>query len=454
MSRSLAYRMRDCASPTSKSLLSTSETAEKKRRELLRSDLSSTVVAAAVAPPLGGALGTTGKSNSAPHEVDPETGEVLLASPPYNPAVARVERFALQSAVRKLMPNSPTSRCLRSRQKGKEIQVLQSKEHGTASYCGLQTCSSVWRCSVCSAKISERRRVELQSAIAQHTASGGQVLLLTLTHPHSRDDDLGDMLVKQATALKSFTGNRASRRVFAGIGLIGSVRAFEVTHGRKREVSHGWHPHYHILMFCRSGVDLAALTEDLFALWKSACVRAGLKAPSSAHGVKLDDGTKAASYASKWGLESEMTRGHTKKKTDGESPFDLLRAYLATGDKQAGALFVEFAEAFHGKRQLFWSKGLKKRFAIGEATDEELAAKQDDEARILGTITLDQWREVLRVDGRGLVLQLAASGGWDAVFLYLTSISGAGGPQPSVRAADIARSAMSSRLLDITNKSP
>lgn len=126
-----------------------------------------------------------------------------------------------------------------------------------------------------------------------------------------------------------------------------------------------------------------------------------------------------------------MTKGHTKKALHGETPFDFLRAYMHdTSDKQAAALFKEFAETFHGKRQLFWSPGLKKRYAIGELSDDEIAAKMDDYATMLGTITLEQWCDVLRVEGRGLVLQLAASGGWEAVTIYLDSIKKA----PKVRA--------------------
>lgn len=122
-----------------------------------------------------------------------------------------------------------------------------------------------------------------------------------------------------------------------------------------------------------------------------------------------------------------MTKGHTKKALHGETPFDFLRSYLADSeDKQAGALFHEFATTFKGKRQLHWSKGLKDLYNVGEQSDEEVAASQDDLARLLGIITLDQWRDVLAVDGRGVVLQLAASGGWDAVQCYLSSICGAG----------------------------
>jgi hypothetical protein len=168
---------------------------------------------------------------------------------------------------------------------------------------------------------------------------------------------------------------------------------------------------------------MADCEELFYQRWAAACVRAGLGEPSRAHGLKLDDGSKAAKYVSKWGLEDEMTKGHTKKALHGETPFDFLRAYLADStDKQAGALFKEFAETFKGKRQLHWSKGLKKRYAIGEFSDDELSSQMEDEARLLGQITLPQWCDVLAVDGQGVVLQLAASGGWDSVVVYLASI--------------------------------
>jgi hypothetical protein len=41
---------------------------------------------------------------------------------------------------------------------------------------------------------------------------------------------------------------------------------------------------------------------------------------------------------------------------------------------------------------------------------------------LLGTISVEQWRDVLAIEGRGTVLYLAASGGWDAVTVYLDSI--------------------------------
>jgi hypothetical protein len=141
----------------------------------------------------------------------------------------------------------------------------------------------------------------------------------------------------------------------------------------------------------------------------------------------LDDGTKAGNYAAKWGLEDEMTKGHTKKALHGETPFDFLRAYLVDGnDRQAAALFAEFSETFKGKRQLSWSKGLKALFAIEETSDEELATRVEETAVLLGLLTVDQWRDVLKVDGRATVLEIAARSGWPEVQRYLWFIEGAG----------------------------
>lgn len=390
----------------------------------------------------GGSLGTNAKYSATPQKTDAKTGEVTGGIPVHQPMAPRIQRFILQSVSRKFLPMSRTNNCLRLRQGSKQIQVWQSTEHKTTSYSGLQTCGSVWACPVCSAKIAERRRVEIMAAMSAHKAAGGCVNLLTLTAPHQRTDVLRDLLYKQSEALKFLFKDRSVKNIFAEMGVIGQIRALEVTHGRKSDHNNGWHPHYHFLLFCGSGVDLVRFDASqmmdwatrLYLRWASCCERAGLGTPSFAHGLKLDDGSKAAKYVSKWGLEDEMTKGHTKKALHGETPFDFLRAYLEdANDKQAGALFKEFAETFKGKRQLHWSAGLKKRFAIGESSDEELASKMEDYAALLGTITLEQWRDVLKVEGRGNLLYVASTGGWDAVTVYLDSIKGLGIKRDSSR---------------------
>ena len=399
---------------------------------LLSSDPSTFVVAEGHhRPPVGLLLGTNAKYKFKPEKVDPETGEVTG----FDPMATKVQRFILQAAARSLFDNgaSRLNKCLRLRAAHQDVQVWKSIEHRTTHYMGLQTCGSVWICPVCSAKIAERRRLEIIKAMDAHKEAHGCVNLLTLTAPHQKTDNLTDLLAKQATALNLFWSDRVVKGILSEIGTIGQIRALELTHGRLSLQNHGWHPHYHVLMFQGVGVDLARFDQAqmtdfqvrLYLRWAARCVAAGLGKPSYAHGLKFDDGSQAAKYVSKWGLEDEMTKGHTKKALHGETPFDFLRAIVANkDDKQAAALFIEFGKAFKGKRQLHWSKGLKKRYAVTDKTDEVLSAETDDKARLLGLITLDQWRDVLAVDGRGVVLSVAASGGWESVAVYLEQIKG------------------------------
>jgi hypothetical protein len=379
-----------------------------------------------------GSLGIDAKLKPTPQKVDPETGEILGL---VDRMEGRIQRFILQSVTRKLLPKSRTNNCQRVRQGSKQIQVLKSIEHGTASYGGLQTCGSVWQCPVCAAKISERRRVEVLAAMTAWKAQGGTVNMITLTCPHQRSDDLGDLLAKQAKALNSFWKYREVKAILREMGNIGHIKALETTHGRLSEWNNGWHPHYHVLTFdgskgCSKAFDAAQMTDwqvRLYLRWANACKLAGLGEPSYAHGLKLDDGKKAAKYMTKWGLEDEITKGHTKKAISGETPFDLLRALqLDPDDRQAAALFIEFATVFKGKLQLRWSKGLKARFAVEEKADDQLAEEKEDFAEVLGHLTIEQWRDVLAVEGRGVLLSAACRGGWPAVLAYLRQIEGKG----------------------------
>ena len=97
-------------------------------------------------------------------------------------------------------------------------------------------------------------------------------------------------------------------------------------------------------------------------------------------------------------------------------------------DKQAAALFREFVQVTKGKRQLSWSNGLKARFFVDEKTDEELAEEKDERAFLLGQITVDQWRDILKVKARAIVLELAAFGGWEAISSFLHIIKDAHEP--------------------------
>lgn len=349
-------------------------------------------------------------------KIDPITGEITIhqqtkrGEKPYkSPQQSRAERFALKSVVNGIFPQSITAKCCRCRRSHDDVTIHKSKDHGRAFYGGLFTCGSVWSCPVCAAKIAERRRSELQTGTQSAQAMGYKVVLATLTVPHGLGDDIKSMLDSMSAAWRFMTMSRGYKELRGYAGIVGTVRALEVTHGQN-----GFHPHFHVLIFCKwegEAKHLAPSLELLLGcLWRKACVKKGLPEPSRERGVKVDDGTWAARYASKWGLEDEMTKGHlkTSKGIKGRTPWDMLRAVLADGCDASRRLFAVYAQAFKGRRQLYWSNGLRDLLGlIHESTDEELAALQDDAAYELARLTPEQWRAVLFNRVEAALLDLA-----------------------------------------------
>jgi hypothetical protein len=312
-----------------------------------------------------------------------------------------------------------------------DIQIMKGI-HKKAFYQGLLVCSRVWTCPVCAAKIAERRRQELRDAIKAAIAMGMRVYFVTLTVKHGIGDDLQELLDKQSQALKRLSSGKHSiknqlRSIYAATGedcpeIHGYIRALEVTHGNEN----GFHPHFHLLVFTSQGMSDSVLRYVYANAWKRACRLSGLPEPSDERGVTVQDGSHAAQYASKWGLEDEMTKANAKQtKRKGLSPWGLLRAVLDADDpeyppERAGKLFQVYAKAFHGRRQLYWSNGLRDLLGLSrELTDEEVAAKAEDEqATVLATITVGQWRAIRRFHQEAHLLTVAE----DAPTLLATTI--------------------------------
>ena len=355
---------------------------------------------------------------------DDETGEVYLV---HNgrivipPEETRANRWALKSVVNKLLPESRTAACMRLRapvQGGSlaDIEIMKGI-HKKAFYQGLLTCARVWHCPVCAAKISERRRAELTDAFGTAMELGMRAHFVTLTVPHGIGDDINELLAKLSEALKRLShGKYAIKRCveqqLPSETLYGYIRALEVTH-----TENGFHPHYHIVLFTSQGVTSEFLREAYLAAWQRACRLAGLPEPSAKHGVTVKDGSYADSYVTKWGLEDELTKAHMKQtRRKGATPWGLLRAVLDGDDSEypperAAALFRVYAEAFAGRRQLYWSNGLRKLLQISkELTDEELAGKAEDERAVsLATLTTIQWRAIRRLKQEAHILTVAES---------------------------------------------
>ena len=337
--------------------------------------------------------------------------------------VRRLDRWHLQAVARETLPEiNRIAGCLRWRGKGMFVEVWQTLLNGHAFYRGLQTCAQVWTCPICAAKITERRRVELNQAIKVWKFWGNDVLMLTLTVPHHKRESVEEIIERVAKPLRLMKNRKTYKRIVRVMGIEGSIRSLETTYG-----ANGWHVHVHLLLFvatdCRDG--LTGLKVQFREMWESACVDAIGLIPSKEHGVSLGGGEKAGDYAAKWGLDFEMTKSHCKIGRDGnKTPWDLLRAIKdGLQGEDYVALFNEYAVGFRGRHQLEWSKGLRVLLGFGmEETDAEIAAKVDEKAILLGKLNVKQWNIICSFEKRGELLEAASSGGWLAVLDLIASI--------------------------------
>ncbi|MDD5754539.1 MAG: hypothetical protein PHN45_07290, partial [Methylococcales bacterium] len=254
------------------------------------------------------------------------------------PADVLVDRFSLQKVMAVLLPKFRVSKCLNVVQTNSlGIRVFKSVEHGTISLSNLQTCGSVWHCPICAAKITERRRVEMNQAIISHIEAGGSVSFVTRTTPHYKTDSLFKIRTKFSKADGYLKNHRSYRKVMKLHGVsLGSIKAKELTVSD----ANGWHLHVHEVYFHDAGAfkgaavstnpEYVAFLETfragLYKRWKAAAVKAGFEEPSEEHGLQVQNGDFAADYVAKWGVEptqsnwdasSELTKAHLKNSKKG-----------------------------------------------------------------------------------------------------------------------------------------
>jgi len=303
-------------------------------------------------------LGTNREITSPPHE-DVENNSLSL----------RAQKWKRLAIRREILPSKEANFCHRGiaplvgpdgvTTRRKFVDVMKSK-NDRFGYRGLITCGNIWLCPVCASKISERRRIELNRALEVAKEKGLTVIHKVLTAPHHLGESLEGLTVKMGKARRLMQKRKPWIRLVSVFGIVGNIRALEVTHSWKN----GWHVHFHVLLFMKRKYQdetrkesISNLEEMIFEMWRDACLTVGLDAPSREHGVRLND--HADDYVGKWGSEHEMTKAHIKKgHEDSLTPFQFLDEFGA-GDERYKRLFLEYAKAFKGKKQLIWSRGLR-----------------------------------------------------------------------------------------------
>jgi hypothetical protein len=319
--------------------------------------------------------------------------------------------------------------------------MLGPREGGgmVGGFSGLATCGSVWACPVCSAKIAARRQGEIQAALAAWTSAGGRVAFATFTLRHNKRHTLAQLwpAVSDAWAAVTSGGAWKSEQETFGVDMerivrtgknkgktvvskrIRTIRVIEVTHG-----ANGWHIHVHSLLLLRNDVnplDVALLGDQMFTRWRDSVTRAGLPAPSWAHGVdarllggdqvEVDladyfvkatyDGRDLAASAS-----MEIARGDLKSaRGENRTPFQILEAVVAAGDADDLDTWHEWELGSKKRRQIAWSPGLRAELLPGdvELTDEEIAEEAAGGVEV-ARIASGTWSMIVKARADALVL--------------------------------------------------
>ena len=249
-------------------------------------------------------------------------------------------------------------------------------QEGRTAWTGVEHCNSVWCCPLCSARIREGRRNEIQQGFESSKKLGLTAWFITFTVPHSVSTSLEESLGGLREAYKKMRRYSSLKPFFAQVE--GVITATEIQVG-----SSGFHPHRHCIFFMEN--EAAPDEAALKSAWAKAVVKEGLARPSDAVGVVVRRVTNAglSKYLAKVQenkVSLEVARGDLKSGRQGKegewhcAPFDLLdpEVELPISMAQRQRLWVEYYKGSRGVSAIRWSRGLKRLLGVGEKTDEEL----------------------------------------------------------------------------------
>lgn len=363
------------------------------------------------------------------------------------------------------------------------VLVFVNNETKKAQYGNLVTCGDIWTCPVCANKVTTVRAMEIAHAVAQAPAFA----FMTLTVPHGFSDALETTLDYISRASETMFRHRQGRRAITALSAHGRVTTSEVKWGRvngwhphlhllffldrplapqyfhrtplavngawvacpSRKNQHGikYKSFAHQKFYAKSDV----MYREIFTkLWIDACTTTEMpKLPSTEHGVDFRAITDKqamehiASYMSKFGcmpapnentdgmgrINNEMTKWHSKNGGSSQSltPFDLLRLSNPNNPNcMYTKLFREFAKAYQGKKQLFWTNYLKSMYGVNEMSDDEIAHETEKNATVFHEISQGLWAVVVWTGNRAKVLELAEqdhANSTDNLHIFLIELS-------------------------------
>lgn len=314
---------------------------------------------------------------------------------------SRSSRLRLRERLRCIQPKGPKV-CGRFAL-AERLSVVE--RDGRCFLSGTMRCGRPWTCPWCSCVIGQHRAGEVAEGLRTHLATGGSAFMVSTTVRHARNMSLAEVLGVLCDARSNLVRSHYWRTMVKQLGVVGWVRAMEVTVSRRS----GWHPHCHwVLLVDRqlTDVEFARWWIELARRW-AATVGALEEAmtPDGSPGVGVDvrrvqDGTadEVGAYLFKdgvAGMAQELSRPEGKEGRGESMTAFQLGEEAADGDWWARDRWEEFVVSTRGRHRLQWSRGLRGRLGLGQALSDGAVVDEVEDAEEVCDLSAEESALVL-----------------------------------------------------------
>jgi len=262
---------------------------------------------------------------------------------------------------------------------GAVVRCSETEDGRRAGISGLQSCG-LWTCPQCSRKISAERAQEVAAVLRAAAGKQCSVSFVTLTFQHRAGTSLRASWDALTTAWRSVSSGGAWTKDQQRFGVVGWLRAVELTHG-----ANGWHVHCHAMIVFDGLVSpelQEALGDRMFGRWEKGLARKGFTAVAERGGLDVrpveltaESIESLAVYVSKAAMEAVNAAGKVARSGGNRSPFQILRDAVATGNSDDIGLWWEIEQASAGRKKITWSTALRNWAGLHrERTEEEIVA--------------------------------------------------------------------------------
>ena len=284
-----------------------------------------------------------------------------------------------------VIPQKRAYVCLHSGITSDTVNLIQDHK-GKIHTKGCVRCNMLWSCSNCRQIALREKRQQLRYVTQK---SQTDLVMLTLTMPHKKTDELPQLMSTLKKAWNSFRNDRQFKKIQKEHAFDWGVCSVEVTHGQN-----GFHPHYHILLGFKDWQSeaLPRVSDAIQKIWVRVCDafrNTESLATSNSFATKVTEiKDEFVEYVAKWSVyneiadSSQLKTGKNGNKSIAQLELEATEQYEKKGwiDKNLHQTLRKYYEAMTGTKFMnpfgSFNKTLK-----GFKSDE--AEEQIDEGKVI-----------------------------------------------------------------------